>query len=525
MKTKNFISIFIILNLFFLVLPSVNAYFVKIAAIDGPSYENSGQYIPINPSTINFGGDVEIGDPSADFYNVNANTVYSITYSASGYVTNTDDIYFDAALPSCSGTVCNLVSNDYFYTDCVYDNYYADWTCMVTDVRNNQWNAFIYNKNDPNYGEIIRTLKTLYPTQQPPTPPPGPQQTPEPPIISDIPDVNINEDRSFNINLDNYVSDADNLDSELSWSVSGNTNVIVNIVNRVAYISLVANWFGSESLTFSVSDPDGNSDSDSVVVNAASVNDLPVVNILNPASGSSFEEDDSVTFTGSANDIEDGSLTGNSLVWSSSLDGNLGSGASLNINSLSVGSHIITLTATDSNNGVSAATISVIITEEASVSDEDNEEEQIHKVNIENINMDSDVNCGESANVIVGLRNKGDYNEDVYVSLANSELELNKKSGETRINKNKEREIQLSFEVPENAKGEYNIEAKVYYSGRNVYSNKILNVNCGAVSESKGVTNLINSEAEKNELIIIITWILGVIALLALIIYLITRIR
>ncbi len=86
----------------------------------------------------------------------------------------------------------------------------------------------------------------------------------------------------------------------------------------------------------------------------------PVVTITAPADGSSSEIGDSVTFTGTAIDPEDGDISA-SLSWSSSIDGTIGSGASFSTTALSLGSHTITASATDSNSlqGSDVITISV----------------------------------------------------------------------------------------------------------------------------------------------------------------------
>jgi hypothetical protein len=54
-------------------------------------------------------------------------------------------------------------------------------------------------------------------------------------------------------------------------------------------------------------------------------------------------------------------LTGNSLQWSSDINGNLGTGNSINTSTLSVGSHLIKLIATDSQNGKDSSVIVIII--------------------------------------------------------------------------------------------------------------------------------------------------------------------
>lgn len=64
---------------------------------------------------------------------------------------------------------------------------------------------------------------------------------------------------------------------------------------------------------------------------------------------------------GSATDVEDGVLDGESLVWESSLDGELGTGRELATNALSEGVHTITLTATDSQGASSEATLTVVV--------------------------------------------------------------------------------------------------------------------------------------------------------------------
>ena len=156
---KIIIATFVLL----IMLNSAEAYLFRTAAIDGPSYCEDGLYVYINPCTIDVGGVTKTGTPAANF-NVNANTVYDVTYSASGYQTDTDDFYFDAGLPTCSGTTCHLTTNQ-FDTHCTYSSTYDDWTCVVTDTITTQWISFIYNKNDPTWGEVIRILNSMYPVE------------------------------------------------------------------------------------------------------------------------------------------------------------------------------------------------------------------------------------------------------------------------------------------------------------------------------------------------------------------------
>ena len=86
----------------------------------------------------------------------------------------------------------------------------------------------------------------------------------------------------------------------------------------------------------------------------------PTVSITAPADGSSSNDGDSVSFAGTANDPEDGNLSG-SLSWSSSRDGAIGSGASFSTSSLSVGSHTITASVTDSDGLSGSDSISITV--------------------------------------------------------------------------------------------------------------------------------------------------------------------
>ncbi|HEX2121044.1 MAG TPA: M36 family metallopeptidase [Thermoanaerobaculia bacterium] len=91
------------------------------------------------------------------------------------------------------------------------------------------------------------------------------------------------------------------------------------------------------------------------------VNTAPSVTITAPANNSSFVQGSSVTFSGTAADAEDGTIS-SSLSWSSSRDGALGSGASITTSALTVGTHTITARATDSGGLSGSSAINVTIT-------------------------------------------------------------------------------------------------------------------------------------------------------------------
>ncbi|MDQ8205563.1 PQQ-dependent sugar dehydrogenase [Pelagicoccus sp. SDUM812003] len=95
-------------------------------------------------------------------------------------------------------------------------------------------------------------------------------------------------------------------------------------------------------------------------------NASPVVVISNPATGSTFLRGAAVAFSGTAQDIEDGNLS-STLQWTSSVDGLLGTGASLSVSSLSPGLHTISASARDSMNASSSSSIQITITNPISV--------------------------------------------------------------------------------------------------------------------------------------------------------------
>ena len=98
------------------------------------------------------------------------------------------------------------------------------------------------------------------------------------------------------------------------------------------------------------------------IVITAPANQPPTATITSPANNASFVQGSSVTFTGSGNDPETGALTGASLVWTSNVSGQIGTGTSFSTNTLPVGTHTITLTATDPQNATGTATRTIVIT-------------------------------------------------------------------------------------------------------------------------------------------------------------------
>ncbi|HEB67550.1 MAG TPA: hypothetical protein ENI93_06350, partial [Gammaproteobacteria bacterium] len=91
----------------------------------------------------------------------------------------------------------------------------------------------------------------------------------------------------------------------------------------------------------------------------------PALTIVTPTAGQTVSVGDTVVFTAAAPDPEDGDLA-NAVSWSSSLDGPLGTGSPLNVSTLSVGTHVVTATVSDSG-GNSVAVVVTLSVQQAAV--------------------------------------------------------------------------------------------------------------------------------------------------------------
>ena len=91
-------------------------------------------------------------------------------------------------------------------------------------------------------------------------------------------------------------------------------------------------------------------------------NQSPVAHITSPTNNASFVSGASVSFAGTGTDPEDGTLTGASLVWTDNVAGQIGTGTSFSLATLAVGTHVVTLTVTDSKGAKGTATVTIVIT-------------------------------------------------------------------------------------------------------------------------------------------------------------------
>ena len=161
-----------------------------------------------------------------------------------------------------------------------------------------------------------------------------------------------------NVSFSGTASDLEDgdLSSGLAWSSS-----LDGAIGSGASFSTTALSVGTHTITASVTDSGGLPGSDAISVTIdPGPNTAPTVTITAPADGSSFTQGASVFFAGTASDPEDGDLS-SGLAWSSNLDGAIGSGASFSTTALSVGTHTITASVTDSGGlpGSDAITVTI----------------------------------------------------------------------------------------------------------------------------------------------------------------------
>jgi hypothetical protein len=119
---------------------------------------------------------------------------------------------------------------------------------------------------------------------------------------------------------------------------------------------------GTHAVTAAVTDSGGRSGSAALTLTVAGDNSAPALVITAPADGTTVPAGQAVLFAASASDAEDGDLSA-AIAWTSSLAGSLGSGASLTLTSLAVGTHLVTASVADS--GGLAASASRTLTVDA----------------------------------------------------------------------------------------------------------------------------------------------------------------
>ena len=168
------------------------------------------------------------------------------------------------------------------------------------------------------------------------------------------------------VKFEAFVPDPDELilDENVSWSSSVDDSLGTG---RELLKNLTA---GSHTITLTAVDGKGLSATDQLIVTVVAGAGFPTPVITMPINGELVGPGQPITLQGTATDLENGTLSGASLEWSSNIDGVLGTGNSIQVTlsyipnpnpgpCLGGGEHTITLKATDSDGHVT--TVSIIV--------------------------------------------------------------------------------------------------------------------------------------------------------------------
>jgi hypothetical protein len=195
-------------------------------------------------------------------------TLTNITFN-----TATDNLSFNAngtdGYLNFSGLMNNGSYNYSFYLDTVFQSYVtSDGDGIVTVNYTGAWSDHLF--------VVTPTIPNTAPT------------------LSGIPDKNTNEDTDLlnTFDLDDYYFDADSdvpTFSVQSNNQSGSVTVDINAGNTVDF-HLAANWYGVAEIVFNVSDGNGGTANDTMILTVASVNDNPVLEYIGPKNINELEE-------------------------------------------------------------------------------------------------------------------------------------------------------------------------------------------------------------------------------------------
>jgi hypothetical protein len=100
----------------------------------------------------------------------------------------------------------------------------------------------------------------------------------QPPVINGSSySAMMDEDWSYNTDLNDYVKDDDHPKNMLTWTFTFNTNIQITIDNnnKATFTTKEKNWFGEETITFIVYDPEGLSATMDFTIYVSPVNDPP----------------------------------------------------------------------------------------------------------------------------------------------------------------------------------------------------------------------------------------------------------
>ena len=152
----------------------------------------------------------------------------------------------------------------------------------------------------------------------------------------------------------------DNPDGDISGKLTWRSNLDGQIGTGASFSRALS--AGNHTVTATVQDSIGFTVSKSIMVYVTTqtpTNTAPSVTISTPSNGAVVAAGTSMTFSGSANDSQDGNLTSR-MTWRSNIDGQIGTGGSFS-RTLTSGTHTITASVTDNGGLAGQRSISVSV--------------------------------------------------------------------------------------------------------------------------------------------------------------------
>ena len=268
----------------------------------------------------------------------------SLQSPENGFIFSVDSITF-----ICSSDLLNLTSmtlyhnsSDWQAVSTITANTNTNVSFPISNLSNGQylWTCLAQNSSNQEWGEN-RTFNVQVTLNNPPQ-------------FIPIPNITIDEDNSYQINLSEYFTD----NETLSYSVSVASNIQVIITNELANITPIINWNGLELVSFTANDGSlTNSTSVNIIVNATPDN----VTLLQNVSDISLSTNITLNLSEYFKDFD-----GESLIYSYSESPNLSITFSNNIatlipNSTFTGETKLILYASDSQSNISSNTVTITV--------------------------------------------------------------------------------------------------------------------------------------------------------------------
>ncbi len=201
----------------------------------------------------------------------------------------------------------------------------------------------------------------------------------DPPVVAGIPDQSVAYGANFStFDLDDYVTDPDNPPSDINWTFSGNTDLSVSI--DTAHVVTVSkpspDWSGSETITFTATDPGNETGSDDATFTVAS----PVAHIslnsdslfFNSYQGGPNPAAQTIIVTNSGTgDLNWNASASETWVGLSASSGTAPSGTdvSIDISTLDIGTHTaeVTITSGEADNSPQTVYLTVTIIDDVDI--------------------------------------------------------------------------------------------------------------------------------------------------------------